>query len=125
MPLTLSATPENAIVTPNQKTLFTTSASGGMSPYSYQWYEAGIEVIDGAVSTEFTISKSSVGSYSFYCNVTDSQGWNANTNNVVLTVIDNPTPPPSSTFSLPLEYVVVGIIAVVGVAVLVLLLRRK
>ena len=124
-PLMLSATPKSAIVTPNQKAYFTASASGGTSPYSYQWYEAGIEVIDGAVSTEFTISKSSVGSYSFYCNVTDSQGWNANTNNVVLTVIDNPTPPPSSTFSLPLEYTAVGIAAIVGIAVLVFLLKRK
>ena len=124
-PLMLSATPKSAIVTPNQQAFFTASASGGTSPYSYQWSEAGIEVIDGAVSAEFTISKSSVGSYSFYCNVTDSQGWNANTNNVVLTVIDNPTPPPSSTFSLPLEYAAVGIAAIVGIALLFFFMKRK
>ena len=72
----------------------------------------------------FTISKSTVGSYAYYCKVTDSQGWNTTTNIVLLNVITNPTPPPSSEFNLPLEYVG-GIAAIIGVIVLIFLLRKK
>jgi hypothetical protein len=53
--------------------LFTSSITGGKSPYSYQWYLKGVAV-PGAIASNFnyTSSASDVGSIAIYVKVTDS-----------------------------------------------------
>jgi hypothetical protein len=114
-PLIASVTPTSTTITTEEEATFTMSASGGTSPYTYQWYE-GTNAISGETSTQLTVSKSSAGSYSYYCKVTDSESATSNSNTVTLTVNE---------VSLPLEYVGVGIAAIVGVAIAIFLLRRK
>ncbi|KON33500.1 MAG: hypothetical protein AC479_04160 [miscellaneous Crenarchaeota group-6 archaeon AD8-1] len=107
--------PKIVTVTPNKKAFFTASVSGGIAPYSYQWYETGVRAIDSARSAEFSISKSKVGSYYYYCKITDSQGWK----------IDNPTPPPNLVSSFTLKYTSVGILIILGSVIVVFVVKRQ
>jgi hypothetical protein len=88
-PITLQLTISISTITPtvlsNQAATFTASASGGTSPYTYQWYE-GTTIMTGQTSSTFTTSKSTVGTYSFSCKVTDSKSATANSSPATLTV---------------------------------------
>ena len=109
-PLTASVTPASATVTTGQSATFTVSASGGVPPYTYQWYEGTIAMA-GKTSTQLQVTTSATGSYSYYCNVTDSEGRTIKSNTVSLTVnapsstgttsssgtTSTPTPTPSPT----------------------------
>jgi len=125
MDLQFSIMPKIVTVTPNKKAFFTASVSGGIAPYSYQWYETGVRAIDSARSAEFSISKSKVGSYYYYCKITDSQGWNVDTDSVELNVIDNPTPPPNLVSSFTLKYTSVGILIILGSVIVVFVVKRQ
>ena len=56
-----------------QTTTLTATASGGTSPYTYQWYQNGIAV-SGATSSTYSYSASSVSQANFICKITDSTG---------------------------------------------------
>ena len=88
--LTASATPASDTVVTGESATFSVSASGGQSPYTYQWYE-GTTLLTGATSSQLTVTKSTVGSYSYYCRVGDSGGRTVNSNTVSLTVVDSLT----------------------------------
>ena len=81
--LTVSASPTNTTVTINQTATFTATATGGITPYTYQWFEGTTSV--GSSST-LTISRSVAGNYSFYCRVRDSANVTVPSNNVTLGV---------------------------------------
>ena len=53
-----------------QNQVFTATAYGGTSPYTYQWYQSGSEV--GTNSTSYEFDPSSVGSFLLNVNTTDS-----------------------------------------------------
>jgi ribosomal protein L40E/plastocyanin len=100
-PLTASATPSSATVTRGQQATFSVNASG-TPPYTYQWYD-DTSAMAGQTSSQLTVTKSTTGTYSYYCNVTDSGGRTVNSNTVTLTVTSPPsnngddgdtTPPP-------------------------------
>ena len=83
----VSASPSSLTVATGESAYFVVSVSGGVSPYLYQWYE-GTSVLSGKTSSSLVVSKSVAGLYSFYCEVSDSDGSVQNTNAVVLTVND-------------------------------------
>lgn len=93
LPLTVSAAPPTVSVEVGQSGTFTATASGGTSPYTYQWIEGSTTV--GTAAT-LTISKSTAGTYSFYCKVSDSAAATLSSNTVTLTakaIKEDVTPP--------------------------------
>jgi len=58
----------------------------GNAPYTYQWYE-GLNPIQGQTWMVLPVTKSTPGTYSFYCRVTDRDGTTTTSNAVTLTII--------------------------------------
>jgi hypothetical protein len=83
--LILSVSPTSTTLTSGQTASFIALASGGTSPYTYQWYE-GTTIMTGQTSSTFTTTKSTVGTYSFSCKVTDSKSATATSSPATLTV---------------------------------------
>jgi hypothetical protein len=94
--LAVSITPTSATMDLGQSQLFTSTVSGGSSPYSYQWYLNGAAV-SGATSSSWLFSPTSTGSYTVYMNVTDAVGVTKKSNvasvtiNTMLTVSVSPS----------------------------------
>jgi acetyl esterase/lipase len=65
---------------------FSVHGSGGVAPYTFQWYE-GTTLLAGQTSMVLSVTKNSPGTYTFYCRVSDSAGATANSNTVTLTVV--------------------------------------
>ncbi len=64
---------------------FSVHGSGGVPPYTFQWYEVAT-LLTGQTSMVLAVSKNTPGTFNFYCKVTDSTARTANSNNVTLTV---------------------------------------
>jgi len=75
----VSISPTSVVMDVGQSQLFTSSVSGGTSPYSYQWYLNSAPV-PGATSATWTFTPVSAGSYNVYANVTDNSGITAKSN---------------------------------------------
>ncbi len=88
-PPSVAITPGSIIMDVSQSQLFTSTVSGGTSPYSYQWYLNGSSV-SGATGLTWTFAPVSSGSYSVYLNVTDNFGYEAKSN--VANIIVNAAP---------------------------------
>ncbi len=71
--LLISISPVDNSCEINQKATFTATASGGLQPYAYKWYE-GTSAISNGDNYQLAISKSAAGTYNFYCRVTDARG---------------------------------------------------
>ena len=91
--LSVSISPSSAIIDNGQQVQFTASSSGGVSPYSYQWYSGSSSTcssdtaINGATSSTYTASPSSS---TYYCTkATDGTGASAYSATAYVTV--NPT----------------------------------
>ena len=67
-----------------QSQLFTSSVTGGTSPYTYQWYLNGATV-SGATKPTWTFTPTSAGSYTVYVKVTDNAGMQATSNTANVT----------------------------------------
>jgi plastocyanin len=93
LPLNVSASPSTLSRTIGQSGTFTATASGGTPPYTYQWIEGSTTV--GTTAT-LTISKSTAGSYSFYCRVSDSAAATLSSNTVTLTATEEDVTPPQT-----------------------------
>ena len=65
---------------------FFAHSNGGFGSHSYQWYE-GTTLLAGQTSMVMPVTKNTLGTFTFYCKVTDAEGKTANSNNVTLTVI--------------------------------------
>jgi RNA polymerase subunit RPABC4/transcription elongation factor Spt4 len=135
--LAVSVSPNSKSVGTGQSVTFTASASGGTAPYSYQWYEGSIAV-SGGTSDHLAVTKSSAGSYSYYCEVTDSDENTASSNTASLSVTSSgsttgPTTGPTdrgadsgeSTSLYLYAGVVVAIAAISAILALALVRRRK
>jgi hypothetical protein len=83
----VTTSPSSATLDIGQSQLFTSSVSGGTSPFSYQWYLNGVAL--GVVSDSFAFSPASEGTYSIYATAKDNSGLNATSNTITMTV--NPT----------------------------------
>jgi hypothetical protein len=64
---------------------FCVNSNGGTGNHKYQWYE-GSTLLAGQTSMVLPVSKSSPGTYTFTCKVTDSDWTTATSNAVTLTV---------------------------------------
>jgi alpha-beta hydrolase superfamily lysophospholipase len=66
--------------------LFAHSA-GSVRPNTYQWYE-GTTQLTGQTSMLLPITKTTAGTYTYTCKVTDSEGTTATSNTITLTVLN-------------------------------------
>jgi len=85
LPLSVSISPTSKVIDLGQYVTFTSSVSGGTSPYSYQWYRNGIAV-GGATSNSWAFTPTSTGYYLVHLNVTDTLGEEAKSNVAEVTV---------------------------------------
>ena len=76
---TASISPISASVDIGQPVSFTTTASGGITPYAYQWY-LDDNVVSGATASSWTFTPSSAGAYAVYVIITDNLGSTAKSN---------------------------------------------
>ena len=72
-PLTVSISPTSASILMGQSVTFTSTVSGGYTPYSYQWYLNG-NPVSGANSNSWTFTPTSSGIYYIHLKVTDANG---------------------------------------------------
>jgi hypothetical protein len=84
-PVAVTIWPTSVTMDVGQSQLFTSSVTGGTSPYSYQWYLNGTAV-SGATGSTWTFAPLSSGSYTVYLQVTDAVGQVATSNNSPVTV---------------------------------------
>jgi hypothetical protein len=69
----------------SQSQQFTSAASGGISPLSYQWY-LNNAAVSSATSSSWTFTPTLAGSYSVYLKVTDALGTAASSNTATVQV---------------------------------------
>lgn len=86
--LTISTQPSSQTVTAGASVTFSGSATGGTSPYSYQWYKNSTAIAGATSATYAFTTSSSDGGATFYVTVTDSASTPATvtSNTVTLTV---------------------------------------
>jgi len=73
LPLSVSISPLSASILVGQSVTFTSTVSGGYTPYNYQWYLNG-NPVSGATSKTWTFTPSASGIYYVYLKVTDDKG---------------------------------------------------
>ncbi len=84
-PLTVSISANTISVDIGQSVSINSNVQGGISPYTYQWYENG-NPVNGATSPSFIFSSNSAGSYTVYLQVTDHSGSTQDSNDILFTV---------------------------------------
>jgi hypothetical protein len=71
----------------NQNQTFTSTVSGGMSPYAYQWFKNGTAVSGGAgAGSTYSFSSSTTGTFLIKVNVTDEEVFRTQSNTATATV---------------------------------------
>ena len=83
--LTVSISPSSVTCDLGQSRFFNSIVSGGISPYSYQWYLDGSPV-SGATNFWYSYPASSLGSHNVFLAVTDSVNATATSNTASVTV---------------------------------------
>jgi hypothetical protein len=83
-PLSVTISPLSASIIMGQSVTFTSAATGGTPPYSYQWYLNG-SAVSGATSPTWTFTPTTTGFYIVYLNVTDSVPKTAKSNEASVT----------------------------------------
>jgi len=83
--LSVSISPTTGKIKVGESVAFTSTVSGGLSPYSYQWYLNGAAV-PGATSPTWTFTPTTTGTYTVYLNITDSVPKTAKSNEASVTV---------------------------------------
>jgi len=81
----VTISPTSVALDVGQSQLFTSTVSGGTSPYSYQWYLDG-SATSGATNATWTYTPSASGSHTVYVNITDSVSHQATSNTATVTV---------------------------------------
>jgi hypothetical protein len=96
-PPSLSAlvSPLSTSIPLGQNVNFTSTVTGGVPPYTYQWYKNGT-IVAGANSTGWDFVPLATGTYDVYLNVTDHVGTSADSSNAIVSV----TPPAALTASI-------------------------
>jgi hypothetical protein len=83
--LSAPISPTSATLDVGQSQLFTSTVSGGTSPYTYQWY-LGDVAVSSATNSSWTFKPTSSGSYTVYLVVTDFVGIVTTSNTATVTV---------------------------------------
>jgi lysozyme len=84
-PLSVSISPLSASILVGQSVTFTSTVSGGYTPYSYQWFLNG-NPVSGATSASWTFIPTSSGIYYVHLKVTDDKGNTAQSETARITV---------------------------------------
>jgi hypothetical protein len=101
LPLSATISPSSLTKDVGQSQLFNCNATGGTTPYSYQWY-LNASAVSGANGSSWTCTFNSSGAYTVYLRVTDSATPTANTqqsNTVAITINAAPSVAASPNFS--------------------------
>ena len=101
LPLAVNATQSTSNAQYTSTVSFTAYPSGGVAPYTYQWYQ-GINIV-GTNSSIMQFVAYPAGNYAFSCKITDADGATATTNMMALSVsplqalpsTTTPTTPPT------------------------------
>jgi len=88
-PLSVSISPLSSSILVGQSVTFTSTVSGGYTPYSYQWYLNG-NPVSGATSASWTFTPTSSGIYYVYLKVTDAKANTAQSDTARITVATVP-----------------------------------
>jgi PKD repeat protein len=72
-PLTVSISPQTITISLGGSVSFTSTVTGGTSPYTYQWYVDG-NAVPGAKSSNWLFTPTAAGTYYVYVTVTDANG---------------------------------------------------
>lgn len=88
-PPSVSITPLSASICVGQSVTFTSSVSGGTTPYSYQWYLNNVP-ISGATSNSWAFTPATSGIHYVYLKVTDANGNTAQSQTARITVAHPP-----------------------------------
>ncbi|MBT0160939.1 PKD domain-containing protein [Candidatus Bathyarchaeota archaeon A05DMB-2] len=97
-PLSVSISPLSASILVGQPVTFTSTVSGGYTPYAYQWYLNGAPV-SGATSPSWTFTPTTSGIYYVYLKVTDAKGNTAQSDPARITVATVPV----GGYSIPIQ----------------------
>ena len=84
-PFVVTISPTSATIKVGESVTFTSTVSGGVPGYSYQWYRNGTAV-SGAIYSTWTFTPATSGTYNVYLNVTDSTSKTAKSNTASVTV---------------------------------------
>jgi hypothetical protein len=84
-PLIASVSPGSVVMDVGQSQPFTSTVTGGTSPYSYQWY-LNATPVSGATNATWTFTPNSSGPYTVYVNVTDAVNFVTESNTAQVTV---------------------------------------
>jgi len=98
-PLSVSISPLSSSILVGQSVTFTSTVSGGYTPYTYQWYLNG-NPVSGATSTTWTFTTTASGIYYVHLKVTDSEG---NTTQSETARIAVAPPVPVGGYSIPIQ----------------------
>jgi hypothetical protein len=88
-PLSASISPLSESINVGQSVTFTSTVSGGYTPYTYQWYLSGAPV-SGTNATSWTFTPTTAGIYYVYLKVTDDKGNTAQSETARITVTTVP-----------------------------------
>jgi hypothetical protein len=88
-PLTVSINPLSASILVGQSVTFNSTVSGGVSPYTYQWY-LNDNPVSGATSTTWVFTPTASGIFYIYLKVTDAKGNTAQSDDARLIVASVP-----------------------------------
>jgi len=87
--VTISPTPVSMTIGNTQQ--FTSIATGGLAPYTYQWYYANNTAITGATTPTLNYKANFTGTYNLYLNVTDNLNYRTKSNTATLNIYSQPT----------------------------------
>jgi PKD repeat protein len=88
-PLSASISPLSASINVGNSITFTSTVSGGTSPYSYQWY-LDSNPVSGATSNSWAFTPTTSGIYYVYLKVTDAVGNTTQSETARITVASVP-----------------------------------
>jgi len=97
-PLSVSINPLSASILVGQSVTFTSTVSGGYTPYSYQWYLNG-NPVSGATSASWTFAPTSSGIYYLHLKVIDDKANTAQSETARITVATVPV----GGYSIPIQ----------------------
>jgi hypothetical protein len=97
-PLSVSISPLSTSVLVGQSVTFTSTVSGGYTPYAYQWY-LNDNPVSGATSTSWTFTPKTSGIYYIQLKVMDAQGNTAQSNVARVSVASVPV----GGYSIPIQ----------------------
>lgn len=94
LPLTAAATQTASVISAFSTVNFTASPSGGVAPYTYQWYQDSAAIV-GVIIPQINVGWTMASTHNYFCSITDAAGASTNTSILTLTVTATPTPIPT------------------------------